>query len=140
MWIYQGKEFLDVDPKFIGFVYIITEISTGKKYIGKKKFCFKKTSYKTVTVKSTGLKKKKKIRSLVQSDWCDYYGSSDALLEQIKINGVKNYHREIVYLCESETDMSYMEAKLQFDTDCLRKPDEYYNAWIMVRIRRSNLI
>lgn len=138
-WIYQNNEITEIDPKFLGFIYIITELTTCKKYIGKKKFWFKKTSQKTVKLKN-GNKKVKKIRSLVPSDWREYYGSSDALLIAIEFNGVENYHREIIRLCESETDLSYEEAKLQFETDCLRKPDEYFNSWIMCRVRRSNLI
>lgn len=138
-WIYLGEAIEEIDPKYLGFVYIITELSSGKKYIGKKKAFFKKTSQKTVKLKN-GNKKVKKIKSLVPSDWKTYYGSSEALLEAIELTGKENYHREIITLCETESLLSYEEAKLQFETDCLRKPDEYFNSWIMVRVRRSNLI
>lgn len=138
-WIYLGEAIEEIDPKYLGFVYIITELSSGKKYIGKKKCWFRKTSQKTVKLKN-GNKKVKKIKSLVPSDWKTYYGSSDSLLEAIELNGKENYHREIIKLCETESELSYHEAKLQFETDCLRKPDEYFNSWIMIRVRRSNLI
>jgi hypothetical protein len=138
-WIYQGTPIKEIDPSFLGFIYVITQISTGKKYIGKKKAFFKKTSLKTVTLKN-GTKKKKKIRSLVPSDWSTYYGSSDALKAEIEQCGVEDFTREILIFCESESDLSYQEAKLQFTTDCLRKPDEYWNSWIMVRVRRDHLL
>ena len=138
-WIYLGEAIEEIDPKYLGFVYIITELSSGKKYIGKKKAFFKKTSQKTVKLKN-GNKKVKKTKSLVPSDWKTYYGSSESLLEAIETNGKENYHREIITLCETESILSYEEARLQFVTDCLRKPDEYFNNWIMVRVRRSNLI
>jgi hypothetical protein len=138
-WIYLGETIEEINPKYLGFVYIITELSSGKKYIGKKKCWFKKTSQKTVKLKN-GNKKVKKIRSLVPSDWKEYYGSSETLLEAIELNGKENYHREIIKLCETESELSYEEARLQFVTDCLRKPDGYFNSWVMVRVRRSNLI
>lgn len=138
-WIYLGETIEEIDSKYLGFVYIITELSSGKKYIGKKKAFFKKTSQKTVKLKN-GNKKVKKTKSLVPSDWKEYYGSSEALLEVIELNGKENYHREIITLCETESMLSYEEARLQFVTDCLRKPGEYFNSWIMVRVRRSNLI
>jgi hypothetical protein len=137
-WLYQGVEVTEIPDEYIGFIYLITELTTGKKYIGKKKCWFKKTSQKTVTLKN-GTKKKKKIRSLVPSDWMTYYGSSEELKKQIELNGIGAYKREIVKFCVSETELTYFEAKLQFETDCLLKPDEYYNSWIMCRCRRSNL-
>lgn len=137
-WIYQDQEITELDPAYIGFVYIITQISSGKQYIGKKKAFFRKTSTKTVTLKN-GEKRKKKIRSLVPSDWITYYGSSDALKAAIERCGESDFKREIIRLCKSESEMSYYEAREQFLTDCLLKPESYFNSWIMVRVRSDNL-
>lgn len=139
-WTYKGEPINEIDPSFIGFIYCITQISTGKMYYGKKKAFFKKTALKTVLVKSTGLKKKKKIRSLVASDWVTYYGSSDALKAEIEKCGVEDFHREILVFCDTESMLSYQEAKIQFTTDCLMHPDKYFNSWIMVRVRRDHLL
>lgn len=139
-WIYQGNPVKDIDQSFVGFIYCITQLSTGKMYIGKKKLWFKKTSLKTITVKSTGIKKKKKIRSLIPSDWPDYYGSSDSLKLEIEKCGVEDFHREILVFCSTESMLSYQEAKIQFTTDCLMHPDKYFNSWIMVRVRRDHLL
>jgi Putative endonuclease segE, GIY-YIG domain len=138
-WIYQGNPITEIEESVIGFIYIITQISTGKKYIGKKKSFFKKTSYKVVKLKN-GTKKRKKIRSLVPSDWATYFGSSDALKAEIEKCGVDDFTREIVIFCKSESELTYQESKLQFSTDCLLKPDEYWNSWIMCRVRRDHLI
>lgn len=138
-WIYNGKEINEVDPIYIGFIYVITQLSNNKKYIGKKKLWFKKTSVKTVTLKN-GNKKKKKIRSLVPSDWQTYYGSSETLKEEISKSGIDDFSREILTFCKTETEMSYNEAKLQFETDCLLKPLEYFNEWLFCRVRRDHLI
>lgn len=138
-WIFEDSPVIEIDPIYLGFVYIITQISTGKKYIGKKKCVFKKTSIKTVTLKN-GTKKKKKIRSLVPSDWLTYYGSSANLLVEVEKSGYNDFKREIIVFCKKETELSYMEAKLQFESNCLMKPLEYFNEWIMVRTRRDHLI
>jgi hypothetical protein len=130
-WIYRGKEYTpkDLDPKKLyGFVYEITNLNNGKKYIGKKFFWRKKTFQKN-------LKRKKKI---VESDWKDYYGSSELLLEDIVEVGRDNFERVILKLCKTKSECSYFEAKYQFDRKVLES-DKYYNKWIMVKVRKSHL-
>ncbi len=139
IWTYNGEEVTEIPEKVVGFVYLITSLIDGKKYIGKKKSTFKKTAIKTVKLKS-GEKRKKKIRSNVPSDWETYYGSSEELNKEIEIQGKENFKREILHWCYNLTELGYLEAKEQFATDCLLKPDEYFNGWIMVRARRSNLV
>lgn len=138
-WLYKNEIIGDIPETAIGFVYVITQISTGKKYIGKKKLFFKVTAIKTVTLKS-GVKKKKKLRSLKESDYLTYYGSSDALKTEIEKCGVEDFTREILEFCETESMLSYQEAKIQFVTDALLYPDKYFNNWIMCRVRRDHLI
>jgi hypothetical protein len=139
-WTYKN-ETIDILPeKIVGFIYAITQISTGKMYFGKKRAFFKKTALKTITVKSTGLKKKKKIRSLVESDWRDYYGSSNSLKLEIEKCGYKDFTREILKFCKTETSLSYEEARIQFVNDVLLYPDKFFNDWIMVRCRRDHLL
>lgn len=138
-WFYKGEEVLAIPEKVVGFIYQITSLSDGRKYLGKKKSAFKKTAIKTVKLKS-GEKRKKKVRSMVESDWLTYYGSSDELNKLVNEQGAENFKREVLEWCYTLSEMNYLEAKYQFDTDCLRKPDEYFNAWIMVRVRRDHLI
>ena len=138
-WTYNNEPMTEIEPSVIGFIYIINQISTGKKYIGKKHTFFKKTSIKTVTLKS-GEKRKKKIRSLVPSDWVTYYGSSESLKLEIEKCGKEDFTREIIRLCSTESSLTYYEAREQFVSDCLLKPDEFFNSWIMCRVRRDHLI
>lgn len=138
-WQHNNVTVENIDPQYVGFIYLITQISTGKMYVGKKKSFFKKTSIKTVTLKS-GLKKKKKIRSLVPSDWPEYFGSSDALKIEVEKSGKDDFKREILRFCKSDAELSYYEAKEQFDRNCLLLPDLYWNSWIMVRTRRDHLL
>ena len=79
-WTHQGIIVEELPEDCIGFVYMITNTISGKKYIGKKLAKFSKTTYKTVKLKN-GTKKKKKIRSKIDSDWREYYGSNNSHTE-----------------------------------------------------------
>ena len=138
-WIYNNEAVNEINPLYVGFIYCITNRLDGRKYYGKKKLSFKKTALKTVTLKS-GVKKKKKIRSEVPSDWETYYGSSDELKKDVAELGMQNFDREIIKFCTTLSEMSYEEARIQFVTDCLLHPDRFYNSWISVRVRRSHLV
>lgn len=129
-WYYNNETFNEelIGDNY-GFVYLITNLTTNKKYIGKKFF------YSTKTRQVKGKKKKEKIFS----DWKSYYGSNQTLKDEVSILGKENFKREIIHLCLSKGECNYMEAKEQFINDVLRRPDEYYNHWIMVRVQRSHL-
>lgn len=131
-WTYQGKEVQELPEDCEGFVYLITNLTNNKKYIGKKLAKFKKTR--------PPLKgKKNKRRSKVESDWRDYWGSSDHLLEDVQKLGSDKFTREILHFCESRGVLSYMEAKEQFDRRVL-ETDEYYNGIINVRVGSSKAL
>jgi len=128
-WIYQEKDFTDelIDVN-IGFVYEITNLISNRKYIGKKLF----HSARTKQVKG------KKKRYKVASDWQDYYGSNEELKTDVIELGKENFKRTILHLCKSKGECSYLEAKEQFSRNVMES-DEYYNTWIMVRVRKSHI-
>lgn len=133
MWIYNNREFTSDDiGDYIGFVYEITNNETGKKYIGKKLFRFKKT------IPATKTRKKKRIT--VESDWPVYCGSCSHLQEDVRTLGLDKFTRVIVRLCKSKTELSYYELKAQMDADVLLYPDRYYNGFVGTRITRRNLL
>ena len=127
-WTYQSNIVETLPEECIGFVYLITNVTSGRKYIGKKLAKFSKTTVKTVKLKN-GTKKKKKIRSKVDSDWRDYYGSSPNLQKDIDTLGTDN----------SKAQCSYIEAREQFSRKVLES-DDYYNGHIQVRVHGSHIL
>jgi hypothetical protein len=137
-WLYQNQ-LVDILPEdCVGFVYLITNLSSERKYIGKKLAKFSKTTQRTVKLKN-GTKKKKKIRSKVDSDWRDYYGSSPELTRDVELQGKDNFTREILFYCSSKAECSYVEAREQFNRRVLES-DDYYNGHIQVRVHGSHII
>jgi hypothetical protein len=137
VWLYESKLVDQLPEDCVGFVYLITNNLTGRKYIGKKLAKFSKTTYKVVKLKN-GNKKKKKIRSKIDSDWQLYYGSSPELTKYIELLGIKNFSREILYYCKSKSECSYIEAREQFARKVLES-DDYYNGHIQVRVHGSHI-
>ena len=137
-WQYQGNIINELPEDCVGFVYLITNTTTGRKYIGKKLAKFSKTTYKVVKLKN-GNKKRKKIRSKIDSDWREYYGSNEELNKDVALLGAEKFTREILYLCKSKAECSYIEAREQFRHQVLEST-EYYNGQISVRVHGSHII
>jgi hypothetical protein len=129
LWLFQGLPFENVPDDIMGFVYLIVNNITDKRYVGKK--LFSKAAYKQIKGK------RKKIRK--ESDWKDYYGSNNDLLSDIEILGPENFTRIILRLCKTRGECNYFEAKEQFDRDVLINSEKYYNHQIRLRVHRSHL-
>ena len=136
-WYYEDQLVETLPEECVGFVYIITNLISDRKYIGKKLAKFSKTTYKTVKLKN-GTKKKKKIRSKIDSDWQLYYGSNEELKRDIEILGPEKFTRDILYYCKSKAECSYIEAREQFRHQVLES-DAYYNGQISVRVHGSHI-
>ena len=131
-WTYQGKKVDELPEDCEAFVYLITNTTNDRKYVGKKLAKFKKTG--------PPLKGRiNKRRSKVESDWRDYWGSSDQLQEDVNQIGEDKFTREILYYCPSRGVASYLEAREQFERSVLEK-DEYYNGIINVRVGGSKIL
>lgn len=136
MWLYNNVPFTSedaqnvIDQGYIGFVYEITDESNGKKYIGKKLLVAKR--------KLPPLKGQKRKRTkIVQSDWQNYYGSSEAVKVLVEERR-EDFTRRIIHLCKTKGILSYFEAKEQFDREVLLT-DDYYNEFIGVKIHSAHI-
>lgn len=130
-WIFNGKEIKSLndipkDKKYIGFIYIICQISTGKKYIGKKLL--------DRSVSKTIKGKKKKTRT--ESDWKTYWSSSPILKEHIEIHGTDDFTREILQFVSSKGSLAAAEEMALYSVGALES-DEWINNNIRSKIYRS---
>ena len=131
-WTYQGNEITNMPEDVVGFVYMITNTTNGRMYIGKKLAKFKRSR--------PPLKgRKNKRRYKVNSDWQDYYGSSDDLTTDVNKLGKDKFKREILFYCKSKAELSYVEAREQFARKVLES-DNYYNGHIRVRVHGKGII
>ena len=132
MWYYKGKEFKSEDiGDHIGFVYLLTNSLNGMKYVGKKLFVSKR--------KLPPLKGKTRRRTkIIETDWQTYYGSSEETMALVEEHGGEIFEREILHLCDSKGELSYLELKEQMDRKVLLK-DDYYNGIIQVKIHRNHV-
>ena len=131
MWILNNEVYDTTPEEYQGFVYIITDLTNNKKYIGKKFFWKPKTLPITKT-------RKRRVKTRVESDWRNYYGSSKEVQQLVEANGKDKYKREILKLCLTKGECSYYEAKYQFEYDVLLN-DEFYNELISCRIHSRHV-
>ena len=131
-WIYKDKVVEEIPDGIEAFVYLITNNTNNKKYIGKKL-----TTRKVTKPPLKGRKNKR--RTKVESDWRDYWGSSDHLKEDVEKLGEDQFTREILYYCASRGIASYIGAREQFEREVLLS-DEYYNGIINVRVGGSKIL
>lgn len=138
MWKYQGKvveSIEDVPEGAVGFIYLLENAQTGKKYIGKK--LINSTRKKALTKKDKAEGRRGKWKTVVtESNWLDYTSSSKEVNESI-VNG-EEFSRNIIRFAFSKTELTYLEVKLQFVHEVLESED-WYNNNINSRWFRGNI-
>src|SRR6478609_675260 len=124
-WLYYNTPFENTGAWF-GFVYLITNLQSGRQYIGRKLFTKAKAKTKT------------KKKSRVASDWENYYGSSVELLKDIETLGTGQFKREILHLCKKRGECNYYEA-LEILTREALLSDRFYNKWVSLKLHKTSL-
>ena len=126
-WLYEGKPFTSDDiGDFFGFVYRITNLQSGRQYIGRKYFYQKR--------KPTGSKR----RVTSESNWKRYYGSSAELKQDVKEYGRDNFRREIISLHTTKGWVNYEETRQLFLNNVLSEDENYYNSNILGRYMKKD--
>jgi len=131
-WYYKDTPVTEMPEGCVGFVYLITNLTNDRKYIGKKLAKFSRT-------KPPLKGKKNRRRTKVESDWQTYFGSSDELNADVEQLGTENFTREILFYCSNKAQLSYIEAREQFNHKVLES-DEYYNGHIRVRVHGKGIL
>lgn len=141
MWIYNGEKITSIQQaplNVIGFIYLLTNIETGRRYIGKKYLWserkVKLTKKEVAALENKRLKKWKIVRK--ESDWLTYSSSSDEIKKEVA-QGVQ-FRREIIHWTFSKIETYYQEVKLQFQNNVLES-DEWYNKNIASKWFKGNL-
>lgn len=134
-WIHLGRPFGEADiPKgIVGFVYKIERLDTRRTYFGQKRFT------KAMTRKPLKGRKNKR-RHRVASNWVEYWGSCQELLDEVVNLGPKKFRRTILYLCRTKSEMNYLELYEQMSHHVLLYPKRYYNSYVGTRIHADHLL
>jgi len=143
MWLYKDKviESLEDFPQdTFGFIYEVTHLPSGKKYLGKKVLFFnqKKTLTKKELSEWKGPGRKPKYKKVEkESDWKTYYGSQENIKKLVKEGKAEDFKREILHLASNKKMLTYIETKLLFLNEVLEK-DEYLNSNILGSFYRKD--
>lgn len=130
-WLYEGNPYTVAPEQHMGFIYLITNLSTNQRYIGKKLFWS--------TKKLPPLKgRKNKRHKRVETDWQDYWSSSERVKRDVELHGKDNFRRDIVMFCDNKNQLAYHETRLQFQFGVLVS-DDWYNDYIGCRVTSRGL-
>lgn len=139
-WIYNKKEVKsieDLPEETIGFVYIITNLDTGKYYLGKKVLSFSRRS-KIGNREKISTKTRKSFKTTVkESDWLSYWGSSLLLKQDIALYGKDRFKREILETVKTKRYLSYLELEYQVKYEVLKK--DTYNKNILGKFYQKDM-
>lgn len=142
-WIYKNEAVLEIPKEILesyyGFIYCITNIETGKIYIGKKILRNSKTKWKHVLNEKTGRMNKVKDIEYTESNWKNYWGSCKELITDLKINGKECFKREILYFVPTKKQLTYFEVKEQIVRNVLEPTCSSYNENILSKFFRKDL-
>ena len=131
MWYYDNELYDEASTEHVGFVYLITDLTTNRKYVGKKLFW---NTRKLKPLKGRSRRRKQ----VVESDWKTYYGSNEELQQIVESSDEDRFERIILHLCHKKGEMSYLEAREQFDRNVLLS-EEYYNNFIGCKIHGKHV-
>lgn len=138
MWIYNNKELIEdeITPGSIGFVYLITNLTNNRIYVGKKLLTMAGVRPKKIVI--DGKAKRRATVARKKSNYESYYGSCKDLTIDVKLIGKDKFKREILLFCNSKSTLSYFEGKYQMKYEVLES-DNSYNSCITLTSYKKNI-
>ena len=131
VWLYKGVPLEDsmIPDKAVGFIYQLTRLSTGQRYIGRK----------LLTKAHRRQKNKKIIRTRVESDWREYWSSSPEVKLLVEEEGTDNFVREVLVFAQSKGQLNYLEEKFLYCVGALES-EHWLNSNIRSKMYKRNIL
>jgi len=145
MWLYKDEEInelTDMPENTFGFIYEVTHIVSGKKYIGRKQLISvitKALGKKELALQTDKrLSKKKTVKK--ETDWKTYYGSHPEIKQLIKEGKALEFTREIVMFVPTKKQLTYYEDKYLYMKGVIEPGSIYYNDNISGRFFKKDFL
>ena len=130
--------------QYEGYIYMTTNLETGRSYIGKKNFFHKnniKLGKKELAALPVTRGRTKTTKLVVKpSDWKTYYGSANEIKEDLKKYPKDKFTRVILRLCKTKKELTYFECKYLFQYGVLEPGNNYINDNVQGRFFKKDLI
>ena len=146
MWIYQDKEIKELtdmpEPQPFGFIYEVTHIPSGRKYIGRKQLISvtRKALGKKELALQTDKRLSKKKTVIKETDWKTYYGSHPEIKQMIKDKKHLEFKREILRFVSTKKQLTYFEDKYLYVNGVIEPGSVYINDSISGRFFKKDLL
>ena len=146
MWLYQNREIRELtdmpEPQPFGFIYEVTHIETGKKYLGRKQLISvtRKALGKKELALQTDKRLSKKKTVIQETDWKTYYGSHPEIKQMIKDKKHLEFTREILKFVPTKKQLTYFEDKYLYVNGVIEPGSIYYNDNISGRFFKKDLL
>jgi len=135
-WIYNGIELSEPPKGVYGFLYAI--YAGGKIYFGKKTFTYSRTKRLSERARKEANTRKRKVKTVTDSQWRDYYGSCKPLLEWIEQNGKEDVNRIILGFAKTKQDLTYWEMVLLVREEVLFR-DDVWNGNVLAKFYKGKI-
>jgi hypothetical protein len=133
------------DPSlYEGYIYITTNLETGRNYIGKKNFFHKnnvKLDKKELANMPVTRGRSKSTKLVIKlSDWKTYYGSAQEIKDDLKKYPKDKFIRSVLRLCKTKKELTYYECKYLFQYGVLEDHTQWINNNILGKFYSKDLI
>ena len=119
-WVWSSPDCKPNPMLYFGYVYLVTHLPSGKKYIGKKQYYRSKKVPGCSNRVTDRQSDKFRLKCWADSGWRVYTGSSQSLNKLIEEEGKQNFQFEIIQQCRSKSILHYSEIRTLWEHDVMR--------------------